>query len=242
MSKSLAYVFSALLLAASFIGVAKIGSDTVIALRNKGDVSVKGFAKKEIVSDYAQFQVTVSAEGIDLKTCYAELAVAKSKLESYLAQSGLKPANYSTLPASIEEWRKISPRGHALNEVEKYSVHQTYLVGSADVNRMAEISAGMVNLLGEGLRLSVSSVAYIYTGLDDLKLEMIGLATENAKQRAQTIASKGGFRLGSILDVRVGIFQITPRHSTDVSDSGINDTSSIDKEIKSVVEIRYFIR
>ena len=71
---------------------------------------------------------------------------------------------------------------------------------------------------------------------------MIGRATENARERAQNIAKKGNFRLGSIASVRVGIFQITPLHSTEVSDYGINDTTSIEKEIKSVVEIKYFVK
>ncbi len=57
-----------------------------------------------------------------------------------------------------------------------------------------------------------------------------------------TIAKEGKFRLGPIADVRVGIFQITPKNSTDISDYGINDTTSVEKEIKSVVEIKYFVK
>lgn len=71
---------------------------------------------------------------------------------------------------------------------------------------------------------------------------MIGRATNNARERAIRIAREGKFKLGPIASVRVGIFQITPLHSTAVSDYGMNDTSTIDKEIKSVVEIRYFVR
>ncbi|HNX91632.1 MAG TPA: SIMPL domain-containing protein, partial [Candidatus Omnitrophota bacterium] len=83
---------------------------------------------------------------------------------------------------------------------------------------------------------------YLYTRMDDLKIEMIGKATDNARRRASVIAREGHFRLGSIADVRVGVFQITPVHSTEVDDYGINDTTSINKEVKSVVEIKYFVR
>ena len=88
----------------------------------------------------------------------------------------------------------------------------------------------------------ISPPEYVYTKLDGLKVEMIGKATANAKDRAQIIAEKGKFRLGPIASVRVGVFQITPLHSTKISNYGINDTSSIDKEIKSVVEIQYFVK
>jgi len=71
---------------------------------------------------------------------------------------------------------------------------------------------------------------------------MIGRATNNARERAVQIAKKGKFRLGPIASVRVGIFQITPTNSTEVSNYGINDTTSIEKEIKCVVEIKYFVK
>jgi hypothetical protein len=39
--------------------------------------------------------------------------------------------------------------------------------------------------------------------------------------------------------VRVGVFQITPRFSTEVADYGINDTSSRDKDITAVVRVTF---
>ena len=113
---------------------------------------------------------------------------------------------------------------------------------SSDVSKIARVSTQIVELLGQDIQINVSRPEYYYTPLDGLKAEMTGLATENAKERASVIASKGGFKLGAIRNVRVGVFQITPVNSTDVSDSGINDNSSVEKEMKSVVEIAYFVR
>lgn len=104
------------------------------------------------------------------------------------------------------------------------------------------MSERVSELLDKGVALFIKEPSYVYSNLDDLKVQMIGEATANAKERAEIIAKKGKFRLGPIASVRVGVFQITPLHSTRVSDYGINDTTSIDKEIKSVVEIQYFVR
>ena len=41
--------------------------------------------------------------------------------------------------------------------------------------------------------------------------------------------------------VRMGVFQITPRHSTEVSDYGINDTSSLEKDITAVVRVTFAV-
>ena len=37
----------------------------------------------------------------------------------------------------------------------------------------------------------------------------------------------------------MGVFQITPRNSTDVSDYGINDTSSREKDVTAVVTVTF---
>ena len=83
---------------------------------------------------------------------------------------------------------------------------------------------------------------YVYAKLDDLKVEMIARASTNARERVQAVTKNGKVRLGPIAAVRIGVFQITPVNSTRVSDYGINDTTTIEKEIKSVVGIKCFVK
>jgi hypothetical protein len=82
---------------------------------------------------------------------------------------------------------------------------------------------------------------YFYTKLDELKIEMLATATENAKQRAENMAKASGNRIGFMRSARMGVFQITSPNSTDVSDSGINDTSSIEKKVTAVVSVTFSI-
>ena len=49
-------------------------------------------------------------------------------------------------------------------------------------------------------------------------------------------------RVGKINSVKMGVFQITPVDSNNVSDMGINDTTSIDKKITSVVNVVFEIK
>ena len=51
-----------------------------------------------------------------------------------------------------------------------------------------------------------------------------------------------GDRVGSIKSVRMGVYQITPIDSTDVSDMGINDSSTIDKKVTAVANISFKIK
>jgi len=243
MKKVLAAIAVAVILGGSFVLVAGILSDTAISIKNKGYVKVKGFAKQEIASDLGILEATIEVENPDLKACYAKLASDKKKMEQFLTKKhGVFKDELEIKPATIREVYVINERGYNTDEFVKFTLEQELKIESSDVNKIARLSSEMIDILDEGVKVSISSPDYVYTKLDDLKVEMIGRATENATERAKMIAQKGKFKLGPIANVRVGVFQITAVHSTSVSDYGINDTSSIDKEIKSVVEIKYFVK
>ena len=71
---------------------------------------------------------------------------------------------------------------------------------------------------------------------------MLREATKDAKRRAEEIASSSGNQIGAIRSARMGVFQITPANSYDISDYGVNDTSSLEKKVNAVVKAEYTIR
>lgn len=226
----------------TLVWIAKIGAGTALAVKNKGHVGVKGFASQIITSDLGIFEVTLSARSEDLKLAYAKLAEDRDAFVSYISGYDISPAAIGAAPVQVEERNRISDSGHTTNEIAFYIVNQSFRVESKDVAKIARIASEAGDLLGRGITAMIRPPQYLFTGLEDLKIEMIGKAASNARGRAEALAKNGRFRLGSIADVRVGVFQITPLHSTEVADYGINDTSSIEKEIKSVVDVRFFVK
>ncbi|CCJ33599.1 SIMPL domain-containing protein [Caloramator australicus] len=83
---------------------------------------------------------------------------------------------------------------------------------------------------------------YYYTKIADLKVDMLGLATKDAMQRAEQIAKNTGIKIGKLKSAKMGVFQITAPYSTEVSDYGIFDTMSINKEITAVVNCEFEIK
>ena len=47
--------------------------------------------------------------------------------------------------------------------------------------------------------------------------------------------------MGALISASQGVFQITARHSTEVSSWGVYDTSTIEKTVKAVVTLEYAI-
>jgi hypothetical protein len=83
---------------------------------------------------------------------------------------------------------------------------------------------------------------YLYTKLADLKIDIIALATQDAKLRAEKMLAATGNKVGKLNSASVGVLQITPLYSGEISDYGINDTSSIEKEITSVVTCEFEVK
>lgn len=64
-------------------------------------------------------------------------------------------------------------------------------------------------------------------------------AAKDAMMRAKKIAEATGSTLGSIREARMGVLQITPKNSTEISDYGMNDVSAIEKDITAVVNASF---
>ena len=93
----------------------------------------------------------------------------------------------------------------------------------------------------QGIELISRDPEYLYTRLPELKLEMLAEATQNAKKRAEQMTVATGNKIGFMRSAKMGVFQITPISSVDVSDWGENDTSSLEKKVMAVVKVDFSI-
>ena len=82
----------------------------------------------------------------------------------------------------------------------------------------------------------------MYSKLSELKIDMLAEATKDATLRATQIVSNANGSLGKLVEAKMGVMQINPKGVTQVSDTGNNDTSSLEKEILAVVTVRFELR
>ena len=78
--------------------------------------------------------------------------------------------------------------------------------------------------------------------LDEVKLQLIGEATKNAKARAIEFAKNGDVKVGTMRTASQGTFDILPADGqVEDSSGGTYDKSSIHKLARVVVTIEYNI-
>ena len=204
-------------------------------------ITVTGSAQKNIKSDYIVWRGTFSIAQVDLKAAYKELSENLEKVRKYLIGKGAGENEIIVSQISTSRVYKKNEKGNDTNEIQWYVLSQTVEVRSKDVDKVDRISRESTDLINENIEFESQAPEYFYTKLDELKIQMLSEATENAKARAENMVKATGNKIGSIRSARMGVFQITPVTSTEVSDWGVNDTSSLEKKVTAVVTASFAI-
>lgn len=205
-------------------------------------ISVTGSAKQTIVSDLIVWQTKISANHTDLVAGYAALKSATEKTVAWLKSQGVPETQIKLSAVWTKKNYVRDEKGNPTDKVSSFDLIEKVEIASTDVVKVSEVARKVTDLIEQGVMLESQPPAYHYTKLADLKIVMLAEATKDATTRAQQIASNSGATLGSIRDARMGVMQINAIHSTDVSDYGNNDTTSLEKEITAVVSAKFELK
>ena len=82
---------------------------------------------------------------------------------------------------------------------------------------------------------------YIYTKLADLKIQMLADASRDARVRAEQIAGNTGASIARLQTARMGVMQVNAANESEVSGTGMNDTTSLEKDALAVVTATFGI-
>ncbi len=209
----------------------------------RGDqtITVTGSARKRIRSDLVIWKAGVSYQAPVLSDAYRSLSENVPRVKSYLIGKGI-PENQITISSiSSQTLHARNDQGEDTGQITGYSLRQELEVRSNDVDKIAKIAREATELINQGILLESMAPAYHFTKLGEEKITMLAEAAKDAKMRAQKVAESTDSSIGSVRTARMGVLQITPADSNEVSDSGMNDTSSLEKDITAVVNVGFEI-
>ena len=230
---AVATIVASLILSKGFMAVIKF---------NQQVITVTGSAQKEIHSDKIVWKSAFSHKAPDLPKGYKGIQEDLEKVKKYLMGQGVAEKELIIQQIVTEKVLKKSKDGKPTNELDYYIFTQPIEVWSTQVDKVTAISRGSTDLINQNIAFESGAPEYYYTKLDELKIEMLGLATENAKQRAENMVKATGNKIGFIRSAKMGVFQITPVNSTEVSDYGQNDTTALEKKVTAVVNAAFSIQ
>ncbi len=105
-----------------------------------------------------------------------------------------------------------------------------------------ELFLGLLALAVAAVLISAESPEWISTELVEAKIDALEAATQDAQQRAKTLVEGLGGKLGRMRSSSLGVYQVTPRFSTAVTDYGVNDVSTREKDVNAVVSATFDVK
>lgn len=220
------------------------GSIIVTSNLSKDNISVTGSAYEIVESNSASWTFRIEAKSTDKSSAYKQLKSQIPMVVKYLKDNGLKDKQIEiSAPSSYETYKTNHKTGYTTNDIAFYNFSQSVKISSNDVNKIKFISTDIQKLLEQNINVdSDTQPEYQYSQMADLKVKLLEKATKDAKNRAKSMLKSNHNKVGKIRSAQMGVFQITPVDSTSVSDSGINDLTSIEKKVTAVANVVFAIK
>ncbi len=241
-SKITSNIVIALIAALAIVASSLILVDGVEAIKGGNNkIIVTGSAKQQITSDLIVWAGSFTAKSPALQEAYTKLEADKAKVMNYLLKQGVPEDKIVFSSINTNTYYIVLPSGQYTSDVDYYELNQTVTISSGEIDKVTEISRNVTELINEGIQFQSNAPQYMFTKIADMKVTMLAEATKDARKRAEMIAENAGNKLGQLKYADMGVIQIAPLYSNEVSDYGMNDTYSLEKEITAIVHCEFEI-
>jgi hypothetical protein len=238
--KSISLIIAALVVALAMgLGLNQVGSG--FASRSNEGITVTGSARVDAKADKAVWPLNAEYVAPTQSVAVSKVGIAVDALVKYLTNGGIPSdaiefGSVSAYPQ--EEW----VNGSSTGRITSYRASRSVTVRTEDVDLVLKLSTNLGSLLETGINVSNYGPQYYVSKLSELRPELLKEAMQDARLRASSIVEATGGKVGNVMSVRSGPFQVTSPDSVDTSAGGFYDTMTIDKTITSTVTVVFKVK
>ena len=206
--------------------------------KTNNSVQVKGLAEKDVKADLAVWEIKFSVAGNDMLASRKKILGQLDEVKKYLLNAGFTESEIFV--PSLNVLDKVAESYDGTDKpLYRYVLKQKVTVKSENVDLVEKVSSDISILLSKGILFESNeyskSVNYLFTKLNDIKPEMLELATKNAKQSAEEFAKASDSEVGKIKKASQGIFSILAQ-----DDMGY-EREFINKKVRVVSTIEFWL-
>ncbi|MBQ8968304.1 MAG: SIMPL domain-containing protein [Bacteroidaceae bacterium] len=229
-------LWPAILLAIAIIaGADSIGSGIENFKKLDRKVTVKGLSEREVPANKVTWPLIYKELGNDPSSMYEIIGQKNQKVVDFLKSGGVKDEDISINPPTISD-RQADNYGNEIMNY-RYKANCVITVTSTDVDKVRQLMRRQSELMKQGIALVTEEYGnncahYDYTGLTDIKPEMVSEAMKNARKTAEQFASDANTQIGGIISASQGQFSIENR----------DDNTPYIKKIRVVNTVEYAIK
>ncbi len=233
MNKTTAIIISIGLILASTV----FGIFFLAARNNDQTVNVVGYATKNFECDLVkwEFQLHQTVDQGQSQTGLQQINTNLEDFKDYISNSNIEVKDMNIQPVnSRPEYEK--------GEIVGQRIFQKISILTESLDEIEELAINPAFLSQKGINIENSRLKYFKNDLDQLKENLLGKATQNAKVRANKILEPTDLKIDKMISANSGVFQITEQYSTRVSSYGVHNTSSRKKTIKVTVRTSFKVQ
>jgi len=197
-------------------------------------VTVKGLSEREVPADKVTWPLVYKELGNEPAEMYNRLATKNRQVIDFLKEKGISENEISESAIQVSDRQADSYDQN--NILYRYKATSVITVTSSQVELIRKIMQSQSELMKMGIALiteeyGTNTVKYEFTGLNEIKPDMIEESTKNARATAEKFAKDSDSKLGKIRKASQGQFSIDNRDA---------NTPYI-KRIRVVSTIEYYI-
>lgn len=180
---------------------------------NSRTVDVRGLAEREVPANHVTWPIVYKLTGNDLPAVYDNISSTNASIVKFLTENGLNESEISVSAPKMDD--NSESYNYKPGITPRYSIMSIITVSSDQVDKVRGLILRQGDLLSMGIPIQAQdyahSINYEFTGLNDIKPEMIAEATRNAREAAMKFADDSGSDIGKIKTARQGQFSIEDR-------------------------------
>lgn len=204
-------------------------------------VNVKGLSVKDVEADLAIWTMKHTATGDNLAQVQAMINSNSEKIRAFLRANGLGEKDIAGRRLEVADLLAQAYRQQGADQ-SRFIISEVISVRSSNVDSVDAAYQKSGDLIAQNISLvseqNQSPIEYIFTGLNDIKPEMIAEATKSARESAEQFASDSGASIGGIKYATQGYFQILPRDS----ENAYAERQSRFKSVRVVTTVNFDIK
>lgn len=201
--------------------------------KNNSYISVKGLSDRNVVADCAMWKITVITEANTIKEVQEKMNKDMDVVTKFLKTEGITDAEI------VDTYSKTHDKFYYGGEREgtrtkRFDLKGKIKIRTNDIGKVRAIKSKFSQLQEQGININ-DEVKYVYTKIDQLRIEMLQEAAKDSENRAQKIAETFGAKIVGLRNFASGKFSISAEDATVTSDNEWYEEYSLNKRLRVVV-------
>ena len=213
------------------VGGFMTGDGLVRAKMADRTVTVRGLAERDVLADLAVWTLSYSSTATNLAAAQQNVDRDTQQLREFFEGQGFPDDALQAVSVNASSYTPD-------DGVPRFTVNQRMSLRTEDIERAQQAVRRESELVRRGVLLQSSNMTFTFTGLNDIKPEMVAEATQDARAAAEQFAEDSGAGVGSIRSATQGYFSITAR---DGDEEGWGAADSPFKKVRVVTTIDFML-